>query len=962
MELKVASVKPGGLSPSDCASDPEEKEISDEDDDDRNHKHRRRETRSQSTERDSLEPIFTRSYRKRNKPFENGHPFRENESQGSETWKNSNIAPLEKDFIKFDKRRPGMASFPRMNVDLNQRIRSNQIFFGEPGPGRGRGRDSGSWNQRDSRFSSVDIASQMVQQGSITPGLFAGRGLPNVSNTQNSSWNTFGLIPGIPSGGLDTLHPIGLQGTLRPAVNSSLNIGIPRQRCRDFEERGFCLRGDMCPMEHGINRIVVEDVQSLSQFNLPVSLPSAPLVGTPAGPGALQSVGASSTTLMNSKGLHSRNSKSGMVDDGMGFNGAYSVSAAGSGADLYDPDQPLWNTNGPETSSGLLALHSSKNDETESFMSVGTSDHHHGRLRDNADNECGMRNTAIPDGSQTTSSSVWGRVGSVKNRLDMKEKTDLTVSTSDYLENETKEDQDALANIQGTSRQGKRMISEDSGPKTLDFSTKTQGDSMRNTRKSSQKALCTLFVSGIPQKNNKRDSLLSHFQKFGLVIDIYIPSNSERAFVQFSRREEAEAALRAPDAVMGNRFIKLWWANRDSIRGDGISSCQSISATPCGVPGASVPPQPFIANRGKDNLQSAASKGATVPPPDASLPPTDHPKPVITNGPKVPPPLQKKLELEQLKEELRKKQELLAQKRNDFRRQLDKLEKQATGVKGEVVVEPAAKRHRVGMATDIVKVPTLRSSGHVLGVPSPRGENKSFENPMSSSPKNNASLMQQETTGSRQPIRPVGPAGAPFSVNRFKLDNRQIYGGCVDVLKEHFSSYGDLSTVELEDAEACDDNDGSEVPKKSCSALLTYATRRSAERAFLNGKCWQGKDLQFMWVTCSTSASDLSGRENISSASKCPIETGVQPAGKIDHMDSQEASASGNGEPEASERNSSDDHEVSTPCPTLVPSENESSKCDASAMSMSSKEESLKSEIGPTAISEEKESPTSGAY
>lgn len=196
MELKVSSLKSGGISPPHCDSDPEEKEVSDEDDDDRNHKHRRRETRSQSLERDSPEPIFTRSYRKQHKPFENGHPFRENESQGSETWKNYNNVPQDKDFTsKFVKRRPGMASLPRVGMDLNQRIRSNQTFSGEHGPGRGRGRDPSSWNQRDSMFSSVDIASQIVQQGAITSGLFAGRGLPNVSNAQNASWNAFGLFP-----------------------------------------------------------------------------------------------------------------------------------------------------------------------------------------------------------------------------------------------------------------------------------------------------------------------------------------------------------------------------------------------------------------------------------------------------------------------------------------------------------------------------------------------------------------------------------------------------------------------------------------------------------------------------------------------------------------------------------------------------------------------------------------------
>lgn len=260
MDMKVSHLKPGGLSSPDYISDPEEKEVSDEDDDDRNHKHRRREARSQSLERDSVETVFTRSYKKRNKPFENGHSYRDNITQGGENWRNHHMAPIEKEFTsKFDRRRPGLTSVSRANFDFNSRNRPNQIFSGESVLGRGRGRDS--WNQRDSRFGAVDIASQLVPQGPIAPNLFRGRGLPNVSNAQSASWNAFGLIPGIPNGSLDPLHSIGLQGTLRPTLNSSLNMGIPRQRCRDFEERGFCLRGDMCSMEHGVNRIVVEDVQ-----------------------------------------------------------------------------------------------------------------------------------------------------------------------------------------------------------------------------------------------------------------------------------------------------------------------------------------------------------------------------------------------------------------------------------------------------------------------------------------------------------------------------------------------------------------------------------------------------------------------------------------------------------------------------------------------------------------------------
>ncbi|KAH0984704.1 hypothetical protein GBA52_011881 [Prunus armeniaca] len=936
MELKVSSPKSGGLSPSDCISDPEEKEVSDDDDDDRNHKHRRRETRSQSLERDTLDQVIARPYRKRNKPFANGNSFRDNDSQASTTWRNYNSTS--QDFtVKFDKRRPGLASLPRAPFDLNQRIRVNQGFLGDPGLGRGRGRDSGSWGQRDSRFNS-DIASQMVQQGSIPPNLFAGRGLPSVSSAQNASWNAFGLIPGIPNGAMDTLHSIGLQGTLRPPIHSSMNMGIPRQRCRDFEERGFCLRGDMCPMEHGVNRIVVEDVQSLSQFNLPVS--SAHLLGKPTGPGSLPSVSASSAALMNSKGLHGKTSKSAVNDDGLGLNGPYSGPGYLGGADLYDPDQPLWNNNGPETSNALLGLQSPRNDETESLSNDDPSDRHHARL-DSADNECPIRSVGTVANSQSTSVSVWGRIGSSKSKLDVKEKIDPTNNSSDCIESETKEGKEALVSIQNPPRQGKRIMAED-GPKAMDSSPKTHFDPTRNIRKPSQKALRTLFVNGIPQKSNKREALLSHFQKFGEVIDIYIPLNSERAFVQFSRREEAEAALKAPDAVMGNRFIKLWWANRDSIPDDGTGTASNF-------PG-SIPPPPIVTSISKDNLQSAAPKSSIVHTSDTFLPSADNSKLVISNGPKAP-PLQKKLEnLEQLKEELRKKQEMLDQKRNDFRRKLDKLEKQATGPKGEADVEQAAKRPKVGITADVGKVANLKSSN-----PTPMEElhaemtdkNKCVENVVSCSPKTSTTMVLQQSTSLKQlSIRPLGSIGTPSPVNRYKLDNRPtafrilppLPAGFANVaiMKEHFSPYGDLSNAELEDLESRDCGSESEA-SKDCSACITFTTRRSAERAFLNGKCWEGHDLKFMWLTSSISSNDRSGRENSPSTTttpKGPLIADVEPADEVADSGSQEAAAaSGNGEPEHSEGQGGVEHvepgEYSQSSSRSTSGEKESSKGEA---------------------------------
>ncbi|KAE8706261.1 zinc finger family protein [Hibiscus syriacus] len=947
MKVKVSSPELGGISPPDCISEPEEKEVSDEEDDDRNHKHRRRDTCSQPLERDSTDPLFTRPYRKRNKPFENGH----NESQAGETWKNSNSLPLEKDLRpKFDRRFPGLSSLPRGHLDLNQRIRPNQTFSGDCGPGRGRGRDNSAWNQHDSRFNSVDISYQMVQPGSVAPGLFAGRGLLNLSNAQAPSWSAFGLMSRIPNGGLDTLHSIGLQGVLRPPMNSSLDMAIPRQCCRDFEERGFCLRGDMCPMEHGVNRIVVEDVQSLSQFNLPVTVPSAQILAKPAGPGPPPSGLPPSTTSMNSKGIHGKNNKSGITEDAVGLYGAYSGSTSANG-DLYDPDQPLWNNNGPEASAALTGLRSPKTNETEPLPNDDISDRPHDCLRDSADNELTIRST----GSQSMNLSVGGRVGSSRSGIDTKDK--IGPITLDHPENETKEEQGAFPSSQDISCQVKQINSEDDGSKVMDSSLKPRID-FRSSRKVTQKALHTLFVNGIPQKCNKREALLSHFRKFGEVIDIYIPLNGERAFVQFSRREEAEAALKAPDAVMGNRFIKLWWANRDNIPVDGIKSGSGVPVNPRGITASAIPAQP-AANRGKDNLLPVAQKSNVFFYKTqksnvvhcADTPSLNSPKPVSMNGPQAPPPLQKTLDaLEQMKEELRKKQEMLEQKRNNFWRQLDKLEKQSSVVKGDLLTEPAAKRQKVGIAADPAKasIPGSSESGAPAAKPYFIGmtdKNKLTENGASQSPKPSTSMALQESTSSKQQSRKPHLCALirhPFPMNKYKLDNRPIAfrvipplpSGFADVavLKEHFLRCGDLFSVELQDLENEDAGNTGSEPLKNCSALVTYSTRQSAERAYINGKCWQGHNLQFKWLT---SNSNPHSKETPSSTPEEPLEADGQTEEKSACSVAQEvAAASGNGESGELDLESFVEHmesaEASERSPSPTSSMKESPKGDTS--------------------------------
>lgn len=412
-------------------------------------------------------------------------------------------------------------------------------------------------------------------------------------------------------------------------------------------------------------------MQSLSQFNLPVSLPSAHFLGAPAASVPVSSFSAPSSTLGNSKGLFSKSGKSSVIDDVSGSNGDINGSSVASAADFYDPDQPLWSNDCSETATGLLAPVPAKvNGANDQPILTDDQDI---RLYDDSDNELHVKNSWTAMGSHRTSSSVWGRIGSSKNTPDMREKIDCRIDSSDHTGNTVKDDQELRDNAEGGNAPLQKVETADNvGQHAAGSSLKNLNDTARNFRKLPQKAQRTLFVNNIPQKNNKKDSLLSHFQKFGEVVNIYIPVNSERAFVQFSKREEAENALKAPDAVMGNRFIKLWWANRDNIADDGMSSRKGIPPASRVLTAGSVPDCPAVFDRGRDAPQATSLKGSTVHASVSPVPASHNPKPVA--------PLaltQKKLEnLEFLKEELRKKQEMLDKKRNDFKRKLDQLEKQ----------------------------------------------------------------------------------------------------------------------------------------------------------------------------------------------------------------------------------------------------------------------------------------------
>lgn len=823
---------------SEAATDTENFEISDDEDDDRNHKHRRKEARPQSLDESTEEQAAGRPLKRRPRFPGNGQPFGGADSREE----------VQKDFIPKFKRRPGPGAHGR-GARMNQSFHSASAAT-RPPMTRGRGRNGAPWTQHDPRFNTfdmMDFSSHMASQGPPPhPSLFMGTPMPSSGSAQNGSWGPYGFMPGMPNGMLDPMHPHGMQGPIQPAMSPLIDLGMPRQRCRDFEERGFCLRGDMCPMEHGVNRIVVEDMQSLSQFNLPGSVPNAPGLGIQSEAGTAH---VNLTNLGGSKGVPAKDIKSGVADDTLKPSG--STTSAVANTDVYDPDQPLWNNEQPEASCAGFAH------TTDGIWNAETSSYEAGWDHANQG--------FAADGSQNSKSSVWGRIAS--KRKSGPGKTAHTSSTSatgnqrsDYY------DDMAPSTLQLKPASNNKDTNGQSNSKML-------GDVGRQSNRASHKASRTLFVNGIPQESNRWEALLSHFKKFGQVIDIYVPANSEKAFVQFSKREEAEAALKAPDAVMGNRFIKLWWANRDRITEEGEGR---ISAKPVLTNSALL--QPSSSNKDKD-LQSTtprASSGSFASGPGAG------PKTLPANSITSIPPAPKRQESLELLEELRKKQDMLAQKRAELRQQLEKYVKQKSSGNPVKQTEASGKEVEPNVAGKVGDIRSVNTGTDGLQEVASTLEKKNSGELASSSPKYAPTSTQKPAV----PVKQTSPLLAPPQ-NRFKLDNRTTSFRILpplppeianeSVLKDHFAAFGELSSVVLEDAEA--HNHDTTLPSLSCSACVTYTTRQSAEKAFITGKSCKGHMLRFMWLTASPGSNNQSRPQKTS----VPVRAAESPspAGKI---------------------------------------------------------------------------------
>lgn len=91
------------------------------------------------------------------------------------------------------------------------------------------------------------------------------------------------------------------------------------------------------------------------------------------------------------------------------------------------------------------------------------------------------------------------------------------------------------------------------------------GRGSMNNRAANHYDRCELEVRKVPRALNTITQLNNHFSRFGTIVNLQVcyDGDPEAALIRFSNHAEANAAYRCTEAVLNNRFIKVFWHNKD---------------------------------------------------------------------------------------------------------------------------------------------------------------------------------------------------------------------------------------------------------------------------------------------------------------------------------------------------------------------------------------------------------------
>ncbi|XP_046853360.1 RNA-binding protein 27-like isoform X3 [Xenia sp. Carnegie-2017] len=265
----------------------------------------------------------------------------------------------------------------------------------------------------------------------------------------------------------------------RPSAKSRLYKSRPwgkRGRCRDYDEKGYCMRGELCLYDHGNDPLIVGSD--------PMNIPGIVL------------------------GFQRAPHPAAFISETAGLNPTDVIPSVG---EMYNPEQPSFDGRQPEKPSVWARL---------GMQSSHIANMHIQRGRELV---------------QVMTAQVPSVVSSTAGAQDIKNTATAVKGAN-------------ITTVPPTAG----SVPEQSNPPT------TNPPPRRYTN-------TVLEVKKLPPNLNNIATLNAYFQRFGKIVNIQVSAfgQSDMALIQFSTNFEARAAISCADAILGNRFIRIFWHKPD---------------------------------------------------------------------------------------------------------------------------------------------------------------------------------------------------------------------------------------------------------------------------------------------------------------------------------------------------------------------------------------------------------------
>ncbi|XP_042620401.1 RNA-binding protein 27-like [Cyprinus carpio] len=270
-----------------------------------------------------------------------------------------------------------------------------------------------------------------------------------------------------------------------------------KHRCRDYDEKGFCIRGDLCPFDHGNDPLIVDDVTlpTMIPFPPPPGLPRMPMPPMTEPPPRMP---------MPLRPPHGQPPPPGI----------YPM------PDSYDPE--------------------AYNPESPGLTGPGRAQYRHfiPRIQTQRPNLIGLTSG---DGQNSRAANI----------VIQTEPAVTSVSSGEVRYSSEQENR-------------KRCLPSTDGPQAKKPWMEKQNFNNQHKPtfpKKNHYVNTKLEVRKIPRELNNITKLNEHFSKFGTIVNIQVVfgGDPEAALIQYTANDEARRAISSTEAVLNNRFIRVYW-------------------------------------------------------------------------------------------------------------------------------------------------------------------------------------------------------------------------------------------------------------------------------------------------------------------------------------------------------------------------------------------------------------------